>query len=164
MTLTRANRVWWTMMAVVLLTALLGLVACNSDDSTDGDVDGDVADGDTPDGDVVEDGDVIEDGDEPVDGDVADGDEPIDGDVVEDGDEDGDLEDMTDFERCVAESCGDELATCEANPDCASLLDCIRDCDPEQSNCQENCVATNPMGASDFAPLQTCVVLYCENV
>ncbi len=52
-------------------------------------------------------------------------------------------------------ACADEIAACDANPDCVSLRNCIAPCTTQQ--CINDCVDANPDGLDDLQSENFCM-------
>ena len=77
-----------------------------------------------------------------------------------------DVVNEADCETCVQQACPAELQTCESDPACQALLDCIGDCldgDGGTGTCTESCVTDNPAGASGFEALSSCAATPCPS-
>jgi hypothetical protein len=62
-------------------------------------------------------------------------------------------------EACASSSCQEEVSSCDNDPDCAALSDCLMSC-TDVMTCAE-CVMNNTAGLMNYGPLALCAVSEC---
>lgn len=68
---------------------------------------------------------------------------------------------LDDCQKCRWTQCGDETATCLANPECNALVQCVKDCGPQNPPCLDQCAADHPDGLLDLSKVTSCTQAEC---
>jgi hypothetical protein len=67
------------------------------------------------------------------------------------------------FGECVASQCCEEFLACDASPACLSIVECFRNCDPNNNSCFGSCVNQHPAGYTVYEPFMQCFGQACPN-
>jgi len=62
--------------------------------------------------------------------------------------------------KCVDQMCVHECTTCEADPECVALFQCVKLCYNAQS-CAQKCIDAHPVGSNDMSLILGCVQNSC---
>ncbi len=64
-------------------------------------------------------------------------------------------------QSCVTDNCPSEIRACQPDPGCTEISMCVRNCPPNETSCNNDCMKENLDSAGDFMLLQLCVDRYC---
>ncbi|MBI5532452.1 MAG: hypothetical protein HY898_07040 [Deltaproteobacteria bacterium] len=73
---------------------------------------------------------------------------------------------MSQCDSCINSNCSGECQACEVDPECMAILDCMYQCDPNNQNCPNQCVAQHPGGQQEIMALLAqngCIWSNCQN-
>jgi hypothetical protein len=70
---------------------------------------------------------------------------------------------LTPCQTCLFTSCASAMNTCVADPDCASLAQCIEACTPGDMTCSMTCQQMYPNGVQKVVPVATCMQGTCAS-